>query len=335
MRSFAAVEAFRGAENLIRVVGHRGARGILPENSMIGFEFALETGAHLLEFDVVLTGDEIPVITHNHHLHAPTFRGADGQFLTSEPRIRTLTCAEIQRYEIGRLDGASAYGQRFPDQAQLDGVTVPRLAELLNLVSQPQHSAAYLMLELKSDPDLAGDAAHRQRLVDIIIQEVRTTGLTNRVLLHSFDWNLLAECQRQAPDIPASYLTQLPENADDVGEASSKAISPDFTGQESRIPDLVSEAGGRLWCPHVNDVSKQSVQRARELGLCVAVWTVNTSADINRMIDFGVDAIVSDYPGRVQRILSDRGLYWLDAGDASRPGAKEKDQKKMPLAAQQ
>ncbi|MBL6626115.1 MAG: hypothetical protein ISP39_09230 [Alphaproteobacteria bacterium] len=68
--------------------------------------------------------------------------------------------------------------------------------------------------------------------------------------------------------------------------------------------------GGALWCPHFSEITAHDLVRARELGLCVAVWTVNEPADINAMIDLRVDAIVTDYPGRVQRRLSDRGFRW-------------------------
>ncbi len=308
---FPQVEAFRGGKNLIRVVGHRGARGVLPENSMIGFDFSLSIGVPLLEFDVVLTADDVPVITHNHRLHAPSFRDAKGLFLTGEePKVSSLTFEQIQQFDIGRLDGHSAYGQRFPDQAQLDGIRVPKLQDLLDLVDDPKYGDAYLMLELKSDPDLAHDALYRRKFVERVLQEVRDKGLSSRAVLHSFDWNLLEECQRQAPDMPSSYLTQLPENAADVGEDSSKAVCPDFRGRRDEIPNLVKQAGGSLWCPYYTDVTVENVARAKELGLCVAVWTVNEHEEIDRMIDLRVDAIVSDYPGRVQRHLSDLCMRW-------------------------
>ncbi len=308
---FPQVEAFRGGNNLIRVVGHRGARGVLPENSMIGFDFSLSIGVPLLEFDVVLTADDVPVITHNHRLHASSFRDTNGLFLSGkEPKVSSLTFEQIQQFDIGRLDGHSAYGQRFPDQAQLDGVRVPRLIDLLDLVAEQKYGDAYLMLELKSDPDLAHDALYRENFVKRVLQEVRAKDLSTRAVLHSFDWNLLEECQRQAPDMPSSYLTQLPENEDDVGEDSSKAVCPDFRGRRDEIPLLVKQAGGSLWCPYYADVTAENVALAKELGLCVAVWTVNEHEEISRMIDLRVDAIVSDYPGRVQRHLSDLGMGW-------------------------
>lgn len=310
MREHPAIAAFRGGDRLVRVVGHRGARGILPENSMLGFEFAIKSGAPLLEFDVVLTADDVPVITHNHRLHAATFRDENGQFIKHEPKVVEMNWSELGRYDIGRLDSTTAYARRFPDQAQLDGVRVPRLADLLESVNRPEYRSAFLMLELKSDPDFAQDLAYRRKFVAIVIEFVRQAGLTQRTVLHSFDWNLLQECAQQAPDMPVSFLTQLPVNVETGGEESSQAICPDFRNGETAIPDLVAQLGGAFWCPYVDDLSEELLARAHQLNLVVAVWTVNETADIDRMIKLGVDAIVTDYPGRVQRRLTDLGYRW-------------------------
>ena len=305
------VMAFSGDDDIIRIVGHRGARGILPENSIVGFDFALSTGVDLLEFDVLLTADNVPVITHNHEFHGSCVRGPDGDFLKGKaPRVRSLRMEDVQGFDIGRLDGTSDYGRRFPDQAQMDGIRVPRLTELLHLVSRPKYANACLMLELKSDPDSALDPVARAGFVSLVCDEVRGAGLTDRTLLHSFDWTLLAECHRQAPDMPLSFLTQLHDSEDDVGEESSHPVAPDLHQPGISVPDEVSKAGGALWCPHFREITAHDLARARELGLCVAVWTVNEPADINVMIDLRVDAIVTDYPGRVQRRLSDRGFRW-------------------------
>ena len=311
MSSYPQVAAFSGDKNTIRVVGHRGARGILPENSIIGFDFALSIGVDLLEFDVLLSRDDIPVITHNHEFHGSAVRGVDGVFLNGErPRVASLTMAEIERFDIGRLNADTEYGRRFPDQAQLDGVRVPRLAELLHLVSQPKYATAYLMLELKSDPDVVRDSAARERIVSVICRDVREAKMAGRTLLHSFDWAILAECRRQAPDMPLSFLTQIQENEHDIGEDSSPLVTPDFSDPGICVPDEVSKSGGSLWCPHFSELGADDLARARELGLAVATWTVNDADDIEAMIDLRVDAIVTDYPGRVQQRLLERGFQW-------------------------
>ena len=297
----------------------------------MGFDFALSIGVELLEFDVVMTRDSVPVITHNHRLHNATFRDTDGLFLRGEePKVSSLKLEDVARFDIGRLNGHSTYGQRFPDQAQMDGIRVPTLDDLLQLVSQPQNQRAHLMLELKSDPDMGQDAHYRRELVAAVVAQVRAAGVESRTLLHSFDWDLLAECQRQAPDIPASYLSQMPENEADKGEDSSMSVAPSFDQGVESIPAKVKEAGGRLWCPYLADITPESLAIARELGLIVVVWTVNEVEDIDRMIDLHVDAICTDYPGRVQRRLADRGFKWLD--DEMQTASEAQKQRKPELA---
>jgi glycerophosphoryl diester phosphodiesterase len=102
----------------------------------------------------------------------------------------------------------------------------------------------------------------------------------------------------------------LHECPDDIGEDSAILVTPDLDRPDISVPDEVSRAGGSLWCPYFSELTADDLARARELDLCVAVWTVNETADIDAMIDLGVDAIVTDYPGRVQRRLSDRGYRW-------------------------
>ncbi len=309
MKTFPQVAAFKGNDSTIRIIGHRGARGIMPENSMIGFELTLSNGVSLLEFDVILTADRIPVITHNHHVHAPTFRDKKGFFVDGiEPKISELTFAEIESFDIGRTNSLSIYGKRFPEQAQFDGIRVPRLSELLALVNKPEYLHAHLMLEVKSDPIFADDTQAKKILVHKIVQEIRSYSLEGRTILHSFDWGLLAECQRQAPDMPTSFLTELPNNTDGIGEDSSNAIGPDLRACAADIPDMVKKEGGLFWCPYFKDVTVKSIKHAQNIGLCVGVWTVNEEIDIDKMIDFGVDAIVTDYPERLQQRLFKRGF---------------------------
>lgn len=312
MTQFPQLDGFRGGPGLIRLIGHRGARGVMPENTIEGFAFTLDIGVRALEFDVVLTRDRVPVITHNHHLANSATRGCDGKWLTGpEPKVAALTLEEIRGYDVGGLDGHSIYGQRFPDQAFLSGLRVPRLTELLDLACQPEHSDLSLLLELKSDPEVRDDTTERREVVAAVVAEVRARGLEPRTVLHSFDWDLLDECRAQAPDMPTSYLSQLPENSDDPGEDSSKAVGPDYRALTVSVPRAVRDAGGQMWCPYYLDVTRDLVEEAHALGLLVSVWTVNEHDDIERMIDAGVDGIVSDYPGRVQRHLLNRNLHWM------------------------
>jgi len=308
--TFTQLDAFSGGDGLVRIIGHRGARGIMPENTLIGFEWTLGMGIGALEFDVVLTKDDVPVIVHNHHLTASTTRDIDGNWLAGkEPSVSELTYEEISAFDVGGIDIGAAYGQRFPDQAFLNKIRVPRLADLLELVTKPKFSKAALMLEIKSDPDTSRPEFTRSNTVEKVVSAVRHAGLAHRTILHSFDWQMLTECQRQAPDMPSSFLTQLPENDDDIGEESPHAFSAKLRGARS-VPDLVAQAGGNIWCPYIKDLDVIDIKRAKELGLLVVTWTANELGDINNAIELGVDGIVSDYPGRVQHALLRSGKRW-------------------------
>ena len=308
--SYRAVEAFRGGDKTIRIVGHRGARGVFPENTMLGFKSTIEMGITLIEFDVVLCADDVPVITHNHALHAPTFKHVGGKFIDHEPKIMDLTWSQLQCFEVGRLDINTQYGQRFPDQLQFNGVKVPKLDELLAYVSSLSDNTVYLMLEIKSDPNHFDNYIFRKKLVSEVIKRVRHFGLINQTLLHSFDWRILEECKSLAPEFPTSFLTQMKHNPADLGEDSSLPVGPNIKDFGDLTPDRVFDKGGSLWCPNVQDITPTALRRAKNLGLVTAVWTVNTVEEIDRMIEYGVDAIVTDYPGRVQQRLAVFGYNW-------------------------
>lgn len=311
MTQFPALSGFRGDAGLIRLIGHRGARGVMPENTMEGFEFTLSVGVKALEFDVVLTRDEVPVITHNHRLSQAATRGLDGRWLTGEePKVASLSYAELLAFDVGGLDGKTPYGQRFSDQAFLNDVRVPSLRALLALCVEPQNSDVYLLLELKSDPELKDDQDARAQLVRAVIADVRKYNLEARTVLHSFDWALLDECRAQGPEMPTSYLSELPKTDDASGKVSSRAVGPDYANLPTSLPKAVVKAGGQMWCPHHADVSVELVSEAHDLGLLVSTWTVNDLIDIERVMDAGVDGIVSDYPGSVQHCLLNRNFRW-------------------------
>ena len=307
---YPAVEAFRGGDKLIRIVGHRGARGLFPENTMVGFRSAISMGIQLIEFDVVLCADGYPVITHNHTIHSPTFQGSNGNFIEHEQKVLDLTWQQLQKFEVGHLDSSTKYGKMFPDQMQFDGIKVPQLDELLNYVKSAVNNPIYLMLEIKSDPSFLTDEIFRNKLVSEVIQRVRDYGLTEQTLLHSFDWRVLEECRSLAPELPTSFLTQKWQDPVDMGEDSSLIVGPNLQDFGNKIPDMVKQRGGSLWCPNFQDVTPDTLTRARTLDLVTAVWTVNALCEIDRMIEFGVDAIVTDYPGRVQQRLARFGYSW-------------------------
>ncbi len=207
LQKFPQLNAFHGKPGFISLVGHRGARGLMPENTIEGFEYILENGISAIEFDVLLTKDEVPVITHDFYLSKSITRNAEGNWLLNNgPKISDLTVADLQMFDVGGVDKRSSYGSLYPEQAFFSDVRIPRLSDLLELACQPKGQNLFLLLELKSEPSI-----DKRNVVEHIVFEIQKRSLSNRVVLHSFDWKLLEECSI-APEMPRSYLSQLHES---------------------------------------------------------------------------------------------------------------------------
>ena len=306
LQKFPQLNAFHGKPGFISLVGHRGARGLMPENTIEGFEYILDNGISAIEFDVLLTKDEVPVITHDFHLSKSITRNAEGNWLLKNgPRISDLTVADLQMFDVGGVDKRSSYGSLYPEQAFLSDVRIPKLSDLLELACRPKGQNLFLLLEVKSEPSI-----DKRNVIEHIVFEIQKRSLSNRVVLHSFDWNLLEECFLIAPEMPRSYLSQLPESSDDPFDKPTEESSPDFASFNCSIPEAIQAAGGHLWCPYFKDINVELVTEAHNLGLPVCTWTVNEVGDIENMIDMGIDGIITDYIDRAKKIFKSRGLSW-------------------------
>ena len=259
------------------VQGHRGARGLLPENTLPAFQRALELGVDTLELDCGVTKDGVVVVHHDRRLNPDVARGPDGKWLGSPaPTIRSLTYAELQRYDVGRLRPGSEYSRRFPHQQAMDGTRIPRLSEVLKLKSK-------FNIETKLIPGATEETVGPEEFARLLIAEIRKAKAT--ATIQSFDWRTLKVVEREAPEIPTVYLTESPE-AD---------------------PQTVRSAGGKTWSPNFKDLTQRKMTIAKSLGLRVVAWTVNEPADIAAALDSGIDGIISDYPDRVLAELKRRG----------------------------
>ena len=306
LQKFPQLNAFHGKPGFISLVGHRGARGLMPENTIEGFEYILDNDIVAIEFDVLLTKDEVPIITHDFHLSKSTTRNADGNWLLKNgPRISDLTIDDLQTFDVGGVDKRSSYGSLHPEQAFFSDVRIPKLSDLLELACQPKGQNLFLLLEVKSEPSI-----DKRNVVEHIVFEIQKRSLSNRVVLHSFDWDLLDECSLIAPEMPRSYLSQMPESSNDPFDKPTEEISPDFSSFNCSIPEAIQAAGGHLWCPYFKDITVELVTEAHNLGLPVCTWTVNEVEDIENMIDMGIDGIITDYTDRAKKIFKSRGLSW-------------------------
>jgi len=270
--------------------GHRGARGMAPENTLPAFAAALAVGVSTLELDVGVTRDGVVVIHHDRRLNPDVARGPDGQWVAVPgPLLRSLTYETLRRYDVGRLRPGSEYAARHPDQKPADGARIPRLADLFALVKKSGNDTVRFNIETKLSSAAPGETLAPQPFARALVAQVRAAGMAGRTTVQSFDWRTLQVVEKEAPDIATAYLT---------GRRHGGASQP----------RAVHAAGGRLWSPSYEALDSAEMIEARALGLRVIPWTVNEPAFIERYLDLGVDGIISDYPERVRASLARRGL---------------------------
>ncbi len=302
------------AQRTVDLQGHRGARGLLAENTLPSFALALQTGVSTLELDVVVTRDDVLVISHDPALNPDITRDAQGQFLRDKgPDIRQLTFEQLQSYDVGRIKPGSRYAQTFSAQKGQDGVRIPRLKDLFALVNAQGDTQVQFAIETKITPQRPDQTPDPERFVQLLLQEVREHGLQGRVQILSFDWRTLQAVQKLAPGMPTVYLTAQLSTLDNLGIRSGQASA--WTAgfqhaQHGSVPRMIQAAGGSHWSSFWRELDAQKVREAQSLGLKVLAWTVNDRQSMGQMLDLGVDGLVTDRPDIAAELLKERGIRW-------------------------
>lgn len=260
--------------------GHRGARGLYPENTLAGFRGALALGVSTLEMDLVMTGDGGIVVHHDLRLSPERTRGPGGTWLEKVgPALIDLDLATLGAYDVGRLRPDGDAAARWPEQQGLDGAAIPTLGEVIALAESVSDGQIRYSLETKLSPLAPEISPDPAAFASALATAIRAAGIVERASVQSFDWRLLAALHETAPEIRRVYLTSEAEGFDTVGRgkpgASPWTAGLDVDDYDASVPRLVAAAGGRLWAPRARDLRDPDLAEARRLGLRVIVWTVN------------------------------------------------------------
>jgi len=292
--------------------GHRGTRGLAPENTLAAFRRAIDIGVTTIETDMAVTRDDVIVISHNTFLNPDLVRDPEGRWLASKgPPIRTLTLAELSRYDIGRLNPMSPYARQFPEQQAADGERFPQLTQLFAL-GKASGKPVRFNIETKITPTSGADTPDPAAFARLVVAAVRAAEMSDRVTVQSFDWRTLVEVKRIAPEIELSCLTIQTQN-DDTVTAPDGGPSPWHAGFALRdhggsVPATVKAAGCGVWSMFWRNLTARELAEAHALGLKVLPWTVNDRSEMRRLIDLGVDGIITDYPDRLRGVMAEKGM---------------------------
>lgn len=308
-----ATPAFAHSEPLgFDFQGHRGARGVYPENTLPAFNYAAQLGVTTLELDVQLTADGIPVISHNPVLKAYLTQ-YNGKWISEEhePIISKMTLAKLKKYTVGETNPDSDYYKsKTMGQKIVPGTTVPTLDELFAEMEQNQFNRVRFNIELKSYPDGSYKelSPEPEKFVRAVMAIIKKYGVENRTTIQCFDWRILSEFRRLYKDevLLSALTTEQPDEL--CRQEGVPGCSPwmggldidDFDGDYMKAAKAIN---ADIISPYYRELTPELIKEAHELGLKVLPWTVNTPEDMEQMIEWGVDGIITDRPDILKEII--------------------------------
>jgi glycerophosphoryl diester phosphodiesterase len=301
--------------NHIKIYGHRGARGDLPENTLDSFLYLFDNFIGAYETDILISKDLIPVITHDFKLDPSLTKDINGEWITDENiKIFDLTYEELSKYDVGTLNKLSKYGRRFINQKSLPNQKIPKLTDLLSLTKKSQIENLVINLEIKSTPSQDNLTPQPKEMVGLILDVVNNFGLNEKIIYSSFDWRVLREIKEQSPETPRAYLTFQQQTGTKIsGTIYDQSPWMDFMPLKNAIelPILIASLGGQAWHPYYRDITKKMIQNSHEANLPVNVWTVNDEDEMLKMIEYGVDGIMTDYPLKLKDLCEKNNISWF------------------------
>lgn len=267
--------------------GHRGCRGLMPENTIPAFLKALDLGMNTLELDVVISKDRQVVVSHDPYFHPDFSIDPHGKSVAKDPKVvlYQLNYDEIKRYDVG-----SNGNPNFPEQEKLKTYK-PLLSEVIQVAEayRMKHNIPlfWYNIELKSE-EKEYDLSQPQPALfsDLVYNEISTLLSPNRVVVQSFDFNILKYWKKQI-------------EAGKYKKVMLAALVGNVKGIEKNLEDLGFKPD--VYSPYFQLINASKVQQLHAMGIQVIPWTINTTEEMKRIQDMGVDGIITDYPNRIPK----------------------------------
>lgn len=284
---------------------HRGGAGENTENSIASFTHALEVGVSTLEMDTQITKDGKVVVTHDNTINKDICADTepatanDPQFPYVGKVVYELTLAQLETLDCGFQPRPD-----LPDQQATKGSKIPQLQQVLALVKA--HKADVMMnIETKVDATARQQSAPIDEFVKLLDDQLKASGLADQVTIQSFDWQTLVAMHKLDPTLPLVALTTSANL-----EAGMPGSSPwlggldidDYDGDVAKAAAAID--GVTAISPTMADVTSELVSSAHARKLAVIPWTVDTEDQMQRLIDLGVDGIITNYPTRLRSVMA-------------------------------
>jgi glycerophosphoryl diester phosphodiesterase len=320
----------------VEIYSHRGARSFAPENVMPGYKAGLKIGVDWVDMDVGLTRDGVLIVDHDIWLN-PDILSKNGKFWAKSKDafyksisnknldkniqpylVKNLTVAELKQYEAGILNPDSSYAKYFPDQVAVPGTHMPTVQEVVNYVKKKTGNKVNFQIEVKNDPNHSTWTVTPQKFAKKLYTLMKKNNIINHTEIQSFDWQVLYELQKLDKKIKTAYLFAHDDKdrmlSSDTKKAGSWSGGKLLKNYNNSLPQMIKALGGSCYEPEDVMLTKAQLDEAHRLGLKVVVWSWPEHSGqafdpkiVKKMIDWGVDGIITDDPGRLASILAARG----------------------------
>ena len=262
--------------------GHRGCRGLMPENTIPAMLKAIDLGVTTLEMDVVITKDNKVILSHEPWMEKEITTKPDGTYIETQAmamqfNIYTMDYEEVKTYDVGMKPHP-----RFPNQQKMK-VVKPLLRDLIdsveNYINSHHLAKVYYNIETKSLP--AGDNKYHPLpadFVELLMAVIKEKKIEDHVIIQSFDFRSLQYLHEKYPAIKTSMLIEDSEEKDFEGQLQSLGFTPDY------------------YSPNQTMVDEKLVKQCHEKGIKIIPWTVNDPKEIKKLKKMGVDGLISDFP---------------------------------------
>jgi len=266
----------------IDIQGHRGARGLLPENTMPAFEKAVALGVTTLELDLAITADSQIIVSHEPYFAHTICLDSSGQKI-SEADEKQYNIFKMTYHEVSRFDCGSLGNPRFPDQEKMKAQK-PLLKQVFEMAEPKSNQTIKYNIELKSSPQ--GDAVYHplpSDFSDMVYRLINNYIPWERITIQSFDFRILKYFNRNYPEV---RLAALVENDRSTEENLERL---------GFYPTIYS--------PYFKLINQEDINSLHEKDILVIPWTLNYKEDMVNYINWGVDGVITDYPDRALSII--------------------------------
>lgn len=266
--------------------GHRGARGLMPENTIPAMMKALDLGVTTLEMDVVISKDNQVVVSHDPYFNSAITTKPDGSFLRSGEEksfvLYQMEYAEIQKWDVGKKGHPM-----FTRQEKMPAVK-PLLATLIDSVESyvTIHKLKKPFYNIETKSTVAGDGKFNptpEVFVDLLMGVIQSKNIESRTVIQSFDIRTLIVLHQKYAKLKTAYLLEASKAGDIDGNIEKLGFTP------------------AIYSPEYRSVTPGMIKACHDKGMRIIPWTVNDAGEMKRLKEMGVDGIISDYPDLFER----------------------------------